>query len=199
MEPTPMPKTRLLIADREAIRDAIIAHKFEPIEAGLGAEEYALADEARRIAYGPYIKTIEAAPAGAFPESANVHVNVGGKSILLKFGESWRVQRRVFAKHDSGYIVAVPEDDAYGARVVGWAERRDQAKASRADLRRSIAGTLAAFRSFEDLLIAWPEAATFIRPRLESRPEYEANVPAVVLADLTTALDLPPEDVAQAA
>jgi hypothetical protein len=199
MEPTPMPKTRLLIADREAIRDAIIDHKFTPLQEALAVEEAALADEARRIAYGPYLRTVEKAPEGAFGLRSDVRVNVGGKRIQLAFAPDYSATRRVFSAHRNEDILAVPDGDAFGARVLDYAERKEVARKQRGDLYRSTFATLAAFRTFEDLLVAWPEAASFVRPRLESRPEYEANVPAVVLADLTAALDLPPEDVAQAA
>jgi hypothetical protein len=194
-----MPKTRLLVADREAIRDAIIAHKFEPILSAQADDEAALAEEARRTAYGAFLRTVERAPEGAFPVRSAVEVNAGGKRIQLSFSADHMALRRVYSAHTHGFILAVAEDDEYAARVLAHAERKGETRKQRADLYRSTFATLTAFRTFEDLLIAWPEAATFIRPRLESRPEYEANVPAVVLADLTTALDLPPEDVAQAA
>lgn len=194
-----MAKTRLTNADREAIRDAILAHKFTPIEAGLRAEENALALQARAKAYGSYLKTMEAAPSGAFPEQANIDLNLGGRRLRIAFGADYTTRCRVFDAHaHGGYILSLPDGDEFGGKVLSWAERREAAKVARSELRGKLGGTLSAFTTFDDLVKAWPEAESFVRERWAMRPDYAANVPAIQLTDLTAALDLPPE-VAEAA
>lgn len=196
-----MAKTRLTNADRDVIRVGIIDHKFLPIEAALLAEENALAVQARIKAYGEYLPTIEAAPAGAFPEERSVRLNIGGRKIALRFGDGYRVAARVFDKHTAGYdryLLSLTDTDAFAKKALSWAERAEAAKAERRKLVDSVSGTLSAFRSFDDLLKGWPEADKFITARWRTRPEYSANVPAVAIQDLSAALDLPPE-IAEAA
>lgn len=188
-----MAKTRLTNADREAIRDAIIAHKFTPIEAALLAEENALAVQARVKAYGDYLKVIEAAPKGAFAEDSDVTANIGGRRIRLRFGADYRTTARVFSAHLRDFMLNLPDTDGFAAKVVEWAERAETARTQRSDLRNKLIGTLNAFRTFEDLQKGWPEADAFITARWRKRPDYTANVPAVTIHELSEALDLPPE------
>jgi hypothetical protein len=80
-----MAKTRLLNADRDVIEAAILAHRFDPLDAAYLAEENALAIKIRAKVYGDFLPTMEAAPAGAFPENNAIRVNVDGRRILLNF------------------------------------------------------------------------------------------------------------------
>ncbi len=194
-----MAKTRLTKADREAIRDAIIKHKFTPLEADVRAEENALALQARAKAYGDYLTVIEAAPKGAFGEDDDVNLNVAGRRIRLRFGADYTTRARLYFDHcRSGYLMSLPESDKFGAKVLAWADKAEANRKARSDLRSNVLATLAAFNTFDDLLAGWPEADAFITARWRERPDYSANVPAVALRDLSAALDLPP-DVAEAA
>lgn len=190
-----MAKTRILVSDRDAIRDAVLAHKFEPIIKGLEAVEFALAEEARKRAYGTFLKVMDAAPEGAFPTGDSAQVNIGGRRIRLRFGADGKVRKRLFHNHTrfGETIIARPQDDDLGARIVANAEALEQAQTDRNGLYRTVTGTLEQFRTFDDLLLAWPEAEAFIKARWQSRPDYTANVPAVVIKDLSALLDLPPE------
>lgn len=192
-----MAKTRLRNDDREAIRNAIISHKFKPLEAALAAEANALAIKVRAKAYGPFAKTIDSAPEGAFPTKRTFHVNVGGKKI----GVEADGQMRCFHAHYYGSdpLLAVTDADPLGAAVMDWATRKEALTAERDTLREQVRGTLAAFNTFDDLQRDWPEADRFIVARWQTRPEYAANVPAVQIASLTVALDLPPDEQAEAA
>lgn len=193
-----MPKTRLYKADRDAICRAIIEHKFSPIEAALLVEENALANEAREIAYDKHLKAIEALPNGAFPTKMSVNVTVEGQRYALYFGgHAWgpnAVQRRVFEAHNYSPILQLTDDDPFGARVKDWAQRGVATKAERELLDRRTGATLSRFSTFDALIEAWPEANKFITERCRQRPTYVAGLPAVVMSELSSALDLPPDD-----
>ncbi len=191
-----MAKTRLTKADREAIRDAVIEHKFAPLDAANAAEEAALAVKARIKAYGSYLPTIEAAPAGAYAEQSVAPVNVGGKRISLYFDGAARLFAKSFGY--GNFLLSLSEDDAFGKAILDHAERKKTLRADRSKLEDIVNGTLSAFNTFDDLLAGWPEAESFITARWRERPDYSANVPAVAIRDLSAALDLPP-DVAEAA
>jgi hypothetical protein len=192
-----MAKTRLRNDDRETIREAIIDHKFSPIEAALAAEAAALAIKARTRAYGDFAKVMDAAPAGAFDTTATVYVTVGGKRVGLAAGG----QMRVFYAHRNGHNEALRLTDAepLGVKIMDWASRSEANRTERQHLRRQVLATLSAFNTFDDLKAGWPEAERFITERWRTRPDYAANVPAVQIASLTAALDLPPETQAEAA
>jgi hypothetical protein len=193
-----MAKTRLTKYDREQICAAIIAHKFDPIEASLVAEENALAIQARAKAYGDYLSVIDAAPKGAFCEDDSIDLNVGGRRIRLRFGASYEVRARIFAEHRNGYILSLPETDKFGAKALSLAERKEASRSERAELKRTLMATLGGFNSFDDLQAGWPEADRFIVARWQARGEYAPAVPAIAIRDLSVALDLPP-DAAEAA
>lgn len=192
-----MTKTRLTNADRDAIRYAMLGHKFDPVFAQLKRDGAALAIKARALAYGDYAVTIDAAPDGAFPVAGAIHVNVGGQKHSLEFeGDA-----RVFYKHDRGWTgcaLTLVASAALGKAIVDRARAAETAKEEKQHLNNILRATLAEFRSFDDLIAAWPEAETFIKDRWRTRPEWKANVPAVALKTLTDKLDLPP-DVAEAA
>ncbi|HYC66679.1 Nmad5 family putative nucleotide modification protein [Brevundimonas sp.] len=191
-------KTRLTNADREAIRAALIDHKFKPIFADLDREENALAIKVRARAYGDFLSVIDNAPEGAFPSTGKVTVAVGGKS----YGVTFSGAARVFYQHDRGWssrILEMKSGDKLGEQIEDHANRLETAKDERNHLRRTLDATLKEFRTFDDLLAGWPEAEAFITERWRSRPEYAANVPAVAIKTLTESLDLPPETVAEAA
>lgn len=195
-----MTKTRLNNADREAIRDAVILHKFQPVEAALDAEMHALAIQARVKAYGDYLATIEAAPDGAFPTEGHCNLIIGGKRIRLSFGV-FPCAVRVFSHHAryEREMLNLTDADPFGKKVMAWAERREEAKGQRSKLKDNVRGTLDAFKTFDDLLAGRPEAERFITARWRQRPDYIANVPAVEIRTLSEALDLPPETEAEAA
>lgn len=193
-----MPKTRLYKADREAICRAIIEHKFSPIEAALLVEENALANEAREIAYDKHLKVIETLPNGAFPTKISVRVTVEGEHYALYFGGRIggpdAVRRRVFEAHEYSPILQMTDDAPFGARVKDWAQRGVGTKAERELLTRRTDATLSRFSTFDALIEAWPEANKFIAERWRTRPAYVAALPAVVMSELSSALDLPPDD-----
>lgn len=191
-----MAKTRLRNDDRDAIRSAIIDNKFRPIEAGLAAEANALAIKARARGYGEFVNAMDAAPIGAFPSRSNVIVNVDGKKVSLKTAAAVRC----FYEHlyGSEVVLTLKDTDKLGVEIMAYATRAEAVKAEKETLREQVRGTLAAFSTFDDLQREWPEADAFITARWRTRPDYTANVPAIQISALTTALDLPP-DVAEAA
>lgn len=190
-------KTRLYKADRQAICKTIIEHKFSPMEAALLAEENALAAEAREIAYGKFLEMIERLPNGAFQTRMAVTVTVDGERHQLYFGaRSWgdgAVQHRVFDVHEYSPILRLLGDSPFGSRVKDWARRVMSAKTERDLLNRRTYATLEKFTTFDALIEAWPEANKFIVECWRERPTYVANLPTVVLSELSTALDLPPD------
>jgi hypothetical protein len=194
-----MAKTRLLNADRDVIEAAILAHRFDPLDAAYLAEENALAIKIRAKVYGDFLPTMEAAPAGAFPENNAIRVNVDGRRILLNFGDSYRTVARVWSGHSNGNeILSGPSSNALLAKVLDWANRREATKRERNDLKYSVRATLASFTTFEGLVEGWPEAASFANTQWKARGSFVPSLPAVKLQELSAALDLPPE-VAEAA
>lgn len=194
-----MAKTRLLNADRDVIEAAILAHRFDPLDAAYLAEENALAIKIRAKVYGDFLPTMEAAPAGAFPENNAIRVNVDGRRILLSFGDSYRTVARVWNKHTGGgEILSGPSSNALLAKVLDWANRREATKRERNALKYSVRATLASFTTFEGLVEGWPEAASFANTQWKARGSFVPSLPAVKLQELSAALDLPPE-VAEAA
>lgn len=187
-----MPKTRLINDDRDAITRAIIAHKFDPVFAALDAEAAALAIEARHIAYGDFLRVMDKAPKGAFHTAGSMRVAVGGKRVSLSFG--LLVAHRVFADHEYGDALALPDSDPFGARVMAHAEARKTAAAEKEALSRTTRAMLGNFTTFDDLVEAWPEAQRFVTEQWRARGTYVASVPMIAIASLTAALDLPPED-----
>lgn len=189
-------KNALLASDRASILKAILAHKFDPLFAAASAAEGKLAVEARKIAYGGYVRKIDAAPEGAFCEARSVEVTSQGRRFSLGFGgqEGSRVTKRVFYQH-RGYepIISVLAGDEFGDRVAAHAEALEAIRKERRDLEKTVTGTLARYRTFEALLSAWPDAAKFVTERLVARGAYVASVPAVAFEDLSAKLDLPPE------
>jgi hypothetical protein len=192
-----MAKTRLRNDDRDAIQNAIIEQKFGPIEASLKSEGEALALKVRARAYGDFVRVIDGAPAGAFPREHGLSVVVDGKRVALPTSGPLLV----FYTHRNAYneMLSVSDADPMGARIMDWAERKEKARSERRKLASQVAGTLAAFRTFDDLQRGWPEADAFITARWRTRPEYAANVPAVQISALTAALDLPPGEQSEAA
>jgi hypothetical protein len=191
-----MAKTRLRNDDRDAIRYAIIDHKFKPLDAALDAEGTALALKARAKAYGDFATVMDNAPQGAFDTASSISVNVAGKRISLPF----KAEARAFYSHRHSYqeALTLTEADRLAVQIMAWANQGEALKAERRTLNDQVRGTLSAFHTFDDLQRDWPEADAFITARWRTRPEYSSSVPAVRLAALTSALDLPPE-VAEAA
>lgn len=193
-----MPKTRMTNADREAIRDAVLAHKFTPIEAARRTEENALAKQVRARVYGDFLSVMEAAPEGAFRTSSDLRVNVGGKHFRLRFGGAGE-RVRIWHTHEYDPALAVPDTDKLGARIAAWADASEAARSERSDLRYKVGATLGSFRHFEDAQSGWPEADRFITEQWRKRCHFVPGLPAVAISDLTAALDLPPEIEAEAA
>lgn len=193
-----MAKTRLTNDDRDAIRSAVIDRKFDPLFAALKAKESAVVIKARARAYGKYTAEIDAAPTGAFATESNHSFVVAGRRYQLRSEKPLRV----FFKDTRGYMeamISLPAGDKLGDEIESVAHEREELKNTRDHLRSTIRATLSAFRTFDDLILAWPEAEPFIKARWQTRPEWKANVPAVEIKSLSHALDLPPETVAEAA
>lgn len=191
-----MTKTRLLASDREAIRNAVVAHKFNPIFAALADEEKAIGAMLYERLYDKAIRAaMKRLPKGALPTKCGVSVNCAGQRHHVDLPES----EPIFYKHYYGETIALPAGDALCERIKDRASREEAAKSDRSHAKKVTDATLAQFRTFEDLAVAWPEADSFIKARWQTRPDYTANVPAVVLKDLSVALDLPPDDLAEAA
>lgn len=190
-----MTKTTLRQADREAIRDALIAHKFGPIDAELLALENALAEEVRAFVHGDYIKTLERAPKGAFRTTNNIRVSIDGQQHALAFGGRYpnAVYKRQFYEFPSAYTSA----DPLMARVLEWAGRDARAKKEREALTATALATLGAFRTFDALLESWPDAEKFITAQWRSRAGRTDRQLPVALGKLSEALDLPPETQAE--
>lgn len=194
-----MAKTRLTNADRDAIRQAVIAHRFDPLEAAFAREEYALALKVRASVYGDYLAAMEQAPEGAFPTTPNINVSVDGMRVRLRFGASYDVRARIWDKHDhGGSILSTTSARSPAKDVLDWARRCEATKAEKRTLDETVRGTLSPFTTFEGLLDGWPEAATFTQARWRQRGDYSPQLPVASLQKLSAALDLPPE-VAEAA
>ncbi len=191
-----MAKTRLNMADREAIRDAIIAHKFDALIAGMECREYALADLVWKHLLGEDgQKWMAKAPPGALPETDCMGVNCTGKSHYLHFSE-WKMiggrqKRRTFDKFNNRTDLSpgLPLTE----EINDWAMTLKTTRDERGNLRQTVLTALAGFRYFEDAIEGWPEAADFIRAR---QVRSSAPVRAVVVrySDLSAKLDLPPEE-----
>ncbi len=191
-----MSKTRLLASDREAIRNAVVAHKFDPLFAALADEEKAIGALVYERLYDKPTRTaMKRLPAGAFPTKCGVSVNCAGQRHHVDLPAS----APILYKHYYGETLALPAGDTLCERIKERAAREETIKSDRAHAKKVTDATLAQFRTFDDLAVAWPEADTFIKARWQTRPDYTANVPAVVLKDLSAALDLPPEEIAEAA
>lgn len=192
-----MAKTRLRNDDRDAIRDAIVNHKFKPLQAALNAEEAALAIKVRARAYGTFTKTMDGAPQDAFPTARGLSVNIDGKRLRPQGA----AEMRIFYGHQYASQIALTLSDAdpLAVEIMDHAGRAEALRNERRTLENQVRATLAAFHTFDDLQRDWPEADAFITARWRQRPDYVANVPAVQIAQLTAALDLPPEDRAEAA
>jgi hypothetical protein len=190
-----MAKTRLLTSDREAIERAVIKHKFEPLEQAAAVTEGALAVEAYQRGYGVHVPYLAKAPKGAFLEANNFRLNVGGRVFRLQFSPERSISYRFFYKHKGDWtdLLELDVTDELGQRIIAHAENKDQLVKDKTALTKVVSSTLAQFRTFDDLLTGWPEAESFIKARWQTRPDYKANVPAVVIKDLSAQLDLPPE------
>lgn len=194
-----MAKTRLFKDDREAIRAALVGHKYDPIFAAREREEFALAAEVWDHIYAAHKAAMAKLPAGALPESDHITVRAYGKYVTLHFGRGdflKRPKRRLFDAHKR--VWEAPACDL-AERVERWAQAGEDLKKERNEMGVKLDAALASFRTFDDLLAAWPDAERFITKRWRERPEYASSqLPAPVLTDLSKALDLPP-DVKEAA
>lgn len=193
-----MPKTRLTHDDRQAIREAIIAHKYKPIDAAHAATEAALAEELRVKLCGDYLKTMEKAPKGAFPTTNSLVVEIDGKRRHLSFGGKYpdQVYHRVFSEHYSTGTAwkTRAEGEPLALKIVAWMDAVEATKSERSNLISITRATLDGFRTFDDLLDGWPDASRFITEVWRRRGAYlPPQLPAVVLADLSAKLDLPPD------
>lgn len=186
-----MAKTRLRKYDRDLIGAAIIDHKFQPLRAAQEAEGHKLATEVYESHYDLATrKVMEKLPKGAFQGRTGFGVTVNGQRHKLELAEP----RPFFASFTSWDTpIRLMDSDDLGARIVAQAHAEDNLRTQRDEATRKVHGTLAQFATFEDLLIAWPEAEAFINARLQKRTDYVAPVPAVQIKDLSAALDLPPE------
>lgn len=191
-----MAKTRMNVADREAIRDAIIAHKFDDMIANMERREYVLADLVWKHLHSDSDRRWMAkAPAGALAETDCMGVNCAGRTHYLHFGE-WKMvdrrpKRRTFDKFNRR--TDMPSALPLTEEINDWAMTLKGTRDERGNLRQSVLTALAGFRCFEDAIEGWPEAADFIRAR---QVRSSAPVRAVVVrySDLSAKLDLPPEE-----
>ncbi len=191
-------KIRLYKADREVIAADLTAHKFDPIEAALAAQEYLLADEVYKRAYSEADRRwIDNSPKGALPTKGRLKVNAAGCRHVLRFGANPDAPRAIFEKHEYSYTLSLEAGDDLGERINAHAMACKEATTERDTTLHQVEATLAKFSTFDALLDAWPEAETFIKARMTNRPGL-VSVPAVILTDLTAKLDLPPEDQAAA-
>lgn len=190
-----MSKTTLRQDDREAIRDALIAHKFAPTDAELLALENTLAEEVRAFVHGDYLKTVERAPKGAYRTTNNIRVSIDGQHHSLAFGGRYpnAVYKRQFYEFPNAYTSAEP----LMARVLEWAGRVATLKQQREALTTTALATLGAFRTFDALLEAWPDAEKFITEQWRNRAGRTERQLPVALGKLSEALDLPPDTQAE--
>lgn len=193
-----MAKTRLTNDSRRVIARKVIEYKFAPIEAALRARENELAQAAWDQVHGPFKKEIAKLPAGALKKEDDVYVNVGGHKHDLDFKEPVGC----FYCFDSYSNPLVLKDPDVIARAQSWAAEKDQAKTDRRDLERKVEALLASFRTFEDAVAGWPDAAGFIAAELARHGSFVdvPSLPSVKVEDVSRALGLPPEtDLAEAA
>lgn len=190
-----MAKTPLRMDDREQIAVAMVARKFDPVAARLDAEEYALAAAVWEHVHGPFKAVIYQLPKGALRADHELDLNYNGRWLSLKFGPDpgWdkrdtRETRPMFASCNERLVPS----KKLAERLDAWSDGVKQLQEDKTDALAKTLGTLKSFRTFEDLIAAWPEAAKFVTSRMTKR-DIAPNVPAVLLRDLNALLDLPPE------
>lgn len=193
-----MAKTRLNNADRNAIAEAIIDHKYVPLEQAHAQRGHDLANELWEILHGEHRQLIDALPKGALEEAHKINVNAAGRHIELRFGpdvSSWpSVYRPVFYKYARG---RVPVDDLAGRdfadRLDTWLGEGKTLREERAEQHTKTLAVLSTFTSFDDLQAAWPDADKFITAQWRKRGVAGGrNLPAVMISDLSRQLGLPP-------
>lgn len=178
-----MPKTRLTVGAREGIRDLIIAHRFDAATLAAKKTIVERALEVHRETYASHADWIAAAPPGALPTTTMLYF-FDRPSSDMSYGVGLEAPVPIFANQKR--FRASPALDA--AILAKEALEKD-----RREMRGKVLATLTAYRNFEDLLAAWPEAEVFIRKVWKTFTGYRPiNLPVAVPGDLNSALDLPP-------
>lgn len=195
-----MATTRMNKDDRDIIGQTIVEAKFGPLDAALTAQETALAQRVYDSLYDDKTKKwIAEAPSGWLSTTSSIKCNVAGLSVSVSFGylpqSNHRVHKPVTTKHAAGWdtIKTFPAGDTLGEEIRAHALAKEEHKRLRSGAYRQVATALASLRTFEAALKAWPEAETFIKPRMQTRCVEVPGLPAVKMADLNTLLGLPPE------
>jgi hypothetical protein len=102
--------------------------------------------------------------------------------VCIRHADSWNSASKTFVAGDElGEAIAKNANEAEGL------------EAARRVARGQLDAALAALRSFEDVLEKWPEAESFVKPRMQARCVEVPGLPAVKFSDLNTMLGLPPE------
>lgn len=180
-----MAKTRMTNTDRERLRNDLLNHKFVSLRKRHKIAEAELADALWLHWHSPHIAAMDAMPDGAFVQGTRVCVRAYGQYHSLTLLEPRRFFHKFTGHNELG---ASPQAEA----VEELARAGQKIEADATDLRFKLDATLAMFRNFEDVVQHWPEAADIVEGRLSKKREFVVpNLPAVQLADLTAALDLP--------
>jgi hypothetical protein len=183
-----MAKTRLLKADRDAIRVALLEHKFAPRVAALKRAREAAALALYDRLHAPHLKAMAALPEWAFGRRNNLLVKTYGRLYTLEFADA--EDRPVLHK----YLGHIELGTTTQADDIEALTREDKTIVDeRLEMAHKVTAALEKFSSFEDAIKAWPEAASFFNARMKERG-LVVNLPAVMLMDLTKQLDLPPDD-----
>jgi hypothetical protein len=209
----------MVIDDRDAIRRALLIHKFQAKYDVLRARENLAAIAAWGQVHTPHKATMDKLPKTAFRVDTTVSVNAGGYSATLRYGGGHRGGWYFAGKRKFGAPIEL-ESPAEGVRLIefydfGAVNLKDQMLIDEVqdiltkqneldeqvqDLDTRVQATLAKFTTFEALEEAWPEIETFVQARMKERGIYvKPQLPAVLLIDLTKDLELPPEEISQAA
>lgn len=194
-----MAKTPLNQADRDVIRNQIIGRKFTPLRDKQVVDENKLAMEVWTLAYKAYLPVMAKLPRGAFKMSKTISTNVGGRSYYLNADQEVQLMYEDANNWNGKRLATFEATSPMGEKISAFAQSKIDLERQQQDADRKVAASLKAFRSFDDLLKAWPEAEKFIKARWATRPDYNANVPMVVLKDLSKELGLPPEEEKEAA
>lgn len=181
---------RLTATARDRLREMMLEHRFKHERDELDARAARHADDVYKDIYGRSAKKMADLPSGWLPEFSEISVQFGDSFTYVKFSEARRVQqrhRRAAAKiYAADHKLAVEHMAIQAARSDLYERERSASLKVSAALNRASTTKI--------LVDIWPEASPFVDKLFaKSAPK---NLPAIPVADLNKALDLPVEEAA---
>lgn len=180
------------------IANDIIKHKFEPLFDTLVNEECAFANLVYEEHYKNNLKQMQALPTGWLRTSDTAKIMTRGYGVqTFAFSKSRTVKRPYLATDDCGYrgfrvTVSDQINPKFEEPLNNLVKKREQLEKERKDTRRFVESALNKFNTSKQILDAWPEVESFVKPYINSG-QASHNLPAVVLDQLNKDLGLPPE------